>query len=453
MSREREAGQTFGAGSLVAILRGAALAGLLQVASYGLSYVLNFLLAHWLGAAQFGRYAYTMTVYSLVGLVATAGFSASALRFLPQYLAHQDSGNVRRYLATARRTLLGVATAIALMLLTLLWTIPGSFGAYADPLLYGLPLVVLLAVVQFASESLRAFGSVFQAYFPSQVLRPLLVLAAVWVALRTTGGVDAPHVVLTVVGVMLVVAAVQLISLARAPGLVPAGEAAPSVERSLWWKISLSLLAISVLGALLRQMDVVILGWFVPTSEVGIYAIAVRLATFCGLSLILINILAAPSLLTLYSAGRKDEMQALASQLAHVVFWPALAVALLGGYFARDILGLLRPEYRAAAPAMIVLLLGQLVNVAVGPVGHLVDLTGHHRAGLYVRAFALALGVVAALSLIPRFGIIGAALATAAAMVVWNVSLYVIVATRVGLRTSIFDAVFAAVRGRGTRGT
>ena len=448
-----EAPEKAGTGGLRSILRGAALAGLLQVASYGLGYVLNFLLAHWLGAAQFGRYTYTITVYSLLGLVATAGFSASALKFIPQYRASDERSAVRRYASNAQWTLLASGVGIALVLFVLLRTLPEYFGDYADTLLYGLPLVLLMALVQFTSESLRAFGSVVKAYFASQVLRPVLVLGAVWAVLQTTDRVDASEVVLVVVGAMLVVAVTQrqfLVGMLRAQGA--GGENTASAERSLWWKISLSLLVISVLSALLRQIDVVILGWFVPTNEVGVYAIAVRLATLCGLSLVLTNILAAPGLLALYSAGRLEDMQVLASRLAHIVFWPALAVALVGGYFAHDILGLFGPEYPAAAPAMVVLMLGQLVNVSVGPVGHLVDLTGNHRAGVYVRSFALALAIAMAVVLIPWIGILGAAFATATAMVVWNAALYIIVVRRVGLRPSIYDALWALVRQRRIRG-
>lgn len=438
-------------GRLRSILRGATTAGLLRVSSYGLAYLLNFLLAEWLGAAEFGRYTYTITVYGLVALVATAGYSGSALKFIPQYAVRNERATIRRFLSTAQRTLIVAGLVIGFVLFLLLHAIPGHFGAYSRTLLYGLPLIILFGLVQLTSESLRALGSVVRAYFPSQVLRPALVLGIAWCALTVTHHLNGVDVVLTVVGVMLVVGLVQrhfLYGFLR--GVQPGSAGPDGGERALWWRLSFSLLVIGVLGALLRQVDLVILGWFAPTSEVGIYAIAVRLATFCGLSLVLTNILAAPGLLALYSEGRLDDMQALVSRLAHVVFWPALVASLIGGYFASDILGLFGSEYRAAAPAMVILVLGQLVNVSVGPVGHLVDLTGHHRAGIYVRAVALLVAITAALVLIPAFGILGAAIASTLAMVIWNLALYIIVVKRIGLRPSIYDALLSISRSHGS---
>ena len=88
----------------------------------------------------------------------------------------------------------------------------------------------------------------------------------------------------------------------------------------------------------------------------------------------------------------------------------------------------------AGRVALYILVIGQVLNAAAGPVGYLLILTGHERVCASVYGWSAVLNVGLNLMLIPPLGSTGAALATASTMALWNVWLSVLVLRRLGIR-------------------
>ena len=95
--------------------------------------------------------------------------------------------------------------------------------------------------------------------------------------------------------------------------------------------------------------------------------------------------------------------------------------------------------FAVGATCLVWLAVGQVVNALCGPVMYLLNMTGHERPAqriVWIAALGnLALNVWA----IPRFGIEGAAVATAFSMALWNVAAAVAVKRLLGL--SVWDAI------------
>jgi len=103
--------------------------------------------------------------------------------------------------------------------------------------------------------------------------------------------------------------------------------------------------------------------------------------------------------------------------------WPKLILKLFG------------PEFIFADKALTVLALGQFVNVATGSVGYLLMMSGHEKLMRNNIIFAAVLNVAFNIILIPRFGIVGAASSTAAALSVMNIVSMGLVYWKTGLLT------------------
>ncbi len=76
-------------GPLRVVLQGAAQVLAIRVLGAGLTYASMVLLARWLGAYDFGIYAYVLVIVMLLGLAFSFGFSSSGLRFVSSYLARK----------------------------------------------------------------------------------------------------------------------------------------------------------------------------------------------------------------------------------------------------------------------------------------------------------------------------------------------------------------------------
>ena len=79
--------------------------------------------------------------------------------------------------------------------------------------------------------------------------------------------------------------------------------------------------------------------------------------------------------------------------------------------------------YQPALPALCILVVGQTVNLACGSVGLILNMTGHERDAKTSWTISLTANVVLCVALIPWLGAVGAALASAVATILWNVSL------------------------------
>jgi O-antigen/teichoic acid export membrane protein len=109
--------------------------------------------------------------------------------------------------------------------------------------------------------------------------------------------------------------------------------------------------------------------------------------------------------------------------------------------FGQEILTVLfGEEYAAAQSTLAILALGQMANVATGPVATLLVMTGHERNAIIGIAAGAFLNIVFAFALIPTMDSAGAAVAAAIAIATSNLSLVVVSWRKLGIEPSAFGA-------------
>jgi O-antigen/teichoic acid export membrane protein len=175
------------------------------------------------------------------------------------------------------------------------------------------------------------------------------------------------------------------------------------------------------MAQLQAQIGALLLGMFRPIEEVGIYKIAASVGGLVVVGLTVVNVVVAPYLADLHAQrdiGRLRRLARRASLLSLIAAFPvALLLIAAGGPLLEIGFG---PDYRAAYLPLAILAGGQLINGATGGVNLLLAMTGNERDSL--RSVGTALGASAILSvlLIPSYGAVGAAVGSAAAMVISN---------------------------------
>jgi O-antigen/teichoic acid export membrane protein len=430
------------------LVRQAGVVLVVQIIGAGLSYGLQVLLARLLHATDYGVYAYLYVWIGFVSLLAGLGFPAASIRFLPVYRVNGDWPRVHGFLHSASRitfataigvTLCGIVSVEALHL----------FGLVATPsaIVLGALLVPALAGSMLYTEVARAGNRVDIAYIPALIARPALIgigAAALYLlrgALATNGAL----------GATLIAAYATLVvqyALTRHLFDGPQTEGQPIVEFREWFGVGISLLAVSAFVVTLLQVDIVIVGALRGARDAGIYAAASKTATLVAFVIVAVNAAAAPQFASLWALGRTDELQRLVTKLAGLIFWPSLAIAVGIAALSGPLLGLFGPEFSAARSALLVLLIGQVINAAAGSVGYLLTLTGHHREA----TLALGLSALACILLagagVQAFGLVGAALGTTIGFLLWNGALYRLVVRKLGIHPSIFTALRMPGRNR-----
>src|SRR5262249_56905733 len=111
-----------------------------------------------------------------------------------------------------------------------------------------------------------------------------------------------------------------------------------------------------------------------------------------------------------------------------------IVTLVLGGPFP----GVFGRRFPDAQGLMFILAIGLLSRAAVGPVERLLNMLGEQRACALVYAFAFASNLGLCVLLIPPLGALGAAIATASAVLVESVLLFFVTKRRLGLHVFVW---------------
>jgi len=190
---------------------------------------------------------------------------------------------------------------------------------------------------------------------------------------------------------------------------------------------SLPLVLSSLSGILLSQVDTLMIGYYLPSSQAGIYGSAWPLARGVGVIVSSFGFLFLPLMSRLDAGGRRAEvnrMYKVTTKWVFVVTFPALLCLVV---FSDDLLlSVFGPEYVAGASALTILVLGSFTSASFGRCQDTLSAFGYTTYIFVINAVAgvLNVGLNAALiggyGPIPSLGIEGAAIATAISTVVLN---------------------------------
>jgi len=197
---------------------------------------------------------------------------------------------------------------------------------------------------------------------------------------------------------------------------------APIVDRRGLLAYSSPLFGVTIVTFLIIYMDTLVLAHFRSSTEVGLYSVCIRLIVITGFALPVVSQIFAPMISELHQRGEIAEMGAYFKVVTvwAVEFFVPLMLLFIAAPAA--ILGLFGREFRVAAPCLLILGVGQLVNILTGPVGLILNMSGWTRLQFWNSSSVLALQFVVAILLVPRFGYMGAAVANTSAVVVVNLA-------------------------------
>ena len=389
---------------------------LIKVAGAGLSYLMFVAFAHLLTAEDYGVFAFSFNLAIVVSACAGFGYSTAVMRYWPKYLA-QGKPNYAKG-AIKMGSLLTALGVLAVL----------TIGFICDRIVGPLPVRNFLSVSvlaatfclgDFAAGVLRAQNSVVGSMLPRDVLwrilAPLFAIAAVWFgyAASSTMAIYVSAAVLLV----LIVGQIHLINqgVIRATGHV--------IAQSDWAGTKSSLLPLwgaSIVFAMIQQMDVVVVGYLMGGAETGAYFAAQKTATLLSLVLIAGGLVTAPTMAALYEKKNYAELQKLCRQLVIAI----AVVTLLGFVFlvltGNILLSFFNPSFTSAYSILLILALGCMIDAISGPTAYLMQMTSYEKSYLKIMVVCYVLVILLQFVLIPRFGGLGAAFASASGTIVWN---------------------------------
>ncbi len=165
------------------------------------------------------------------------------------------------------------------------------------------------------------------------------------------------------------------------------------------------------------------LGTMVGPEAAGLFDVARKGAMLTAFVLMAVTMPLGPMAAELRARGDHQQLQRLVTRSARTAMLGALPVALALVVAGPTLLSFLDDAFVAAYDALVILCIGQMINVAMGPVALLLNMAGYEHDAACGIVFAAALNTILGLAFIPLWGVSGAAVATALSLVCWNIVL------------------------------
>lgn len=440
LGRLRE--RAFGTGQDSLVGRDAAKAFAIRVLSAAILYVSQVLLARWIGGHDYGIYVTVWSAVLALSSLTQLGFNTALIRLLPEYRERGDIDGLRGLLLGSRLLAVTAATLVALSaILLLVWLGPNLNSPYVWPAILVLACLPMCALSDVQDGIGRSQGWLAVALAPPYILRPLLVLLALFTARVLGLPMEAATACIAAIAATWSATIVQLLLVERR--LASTVDPGPrSYRLRSWLAISLPLLAIGFADVVLQTADVLVISRFLTPDEVAIYFAAAKTMSLVMFVHYAVGSAVARHVSMLDARGDRAGLQHEVRRAVHWTFWPSLAATVLILAAGWPLLRLFGPRFTEAYPAMVVLAGGFLLRSSFGPTEFLLNMQGEQRVCAIVLASAAALSVVLNLLLVPVFGIYGAATATASAISCGAIANGLIARRRLGLETFIGALLF-----------
>jgi O-antigen/teichoic acid export membrane protein len=170
------------------------------------------------------------------------------------------------------------------------------------------------------------------------------------------------------------------------------------------------------LNSILQRTDIILIAFLAGPESLGVYAGAEAVSRIASNIRYAFDPVASPVLseaLRLKDIGRLRYNLQLMTRWTTIITVPLILAMMV---FRHELLRFFPQAFVAAGPVLVVLLLGHLVNGTLGLTGWVIAMAGRSRLILINNLVAAGSNVVLCCLLIPRMGLIGAALSSASSV-------------------------------------
>ncbi len=424
----------------------------IRVVSAAIAFVSQIILARVMGEFEYGIYVFVWVLVVLFGNLSCLGFHTAIIRFLPQYHARDALPEIRGLTTTVRIFALVSATGLAVTGIGGLWLF-GDFidNYYLVPLYLGIFSLPMIALGDVMDGTSRAHSWAVSALSPTYIIRPLLILGFMMFAVA----IGEPHTART--AMIAAMAATYLTSVTQFFILTfrlrrRYIKGPRRIEFGTWIRVAFPIFLIEGFGFMLTNSDVVIVGLYLDPESVAIYFAAAKTMALVHFVMFSVKAAAAPRFSAAMADPDRQQLAVIAVESAKWSFWPSLVVGAMVLACGNFLLSLFGPAFTSGYLLMAILFAGIMAKALVGPAEAFLTMAGQQKLCVALYATALVANLVLNTTLIPMFGLTGAAVATAGAMVVEAILLHVAVRRTFGITLFAFaDPHARTIKAEATR--
>jgi len=406
-----------------------------------LAFLSKVMLVRYITPSEYGIFSLGLVFFNIFVVVSRLGLHQGTPRFIAYYRGKEDNERLTAVAYSSIKIALFASILFALCLFFTSNFISTDFirdQALATPLkifAIAIPFLTLISIFNLIFQGFeRATPSVYFSILQSVLFVALLGLVIV----LSLSFLSIIYALVASMVFTFLAFAIYTFRKNPLPQSSPGGESFLSLFKGFWGMggrhtnedetrsvarellfFSLPVLGSSILWRIMTWMDTLMLGYFVASDRVGLYNGAVPLAHLLPVVLGSFMFLYLPLASQFYARNQKEELKRIYQVLAKWIFIIALPVFLILLLFPEAVLGFIfGTAYIEAAGALQVLAIGYFILVCFGINTHTLTVMGRTRFVMWSTLIGVVPNIVLNILLIPRMGILGAAIATAFALLI-----------------------------------
>jgi len=198
-------------------------------------------------------------------------------------------------------------------------------------------------------------------------------------------------------------------------------------------KMALPLLLVMSTSVIAANADTIMLGWLSTTYNVGLYNVGARIALLVSFFLVVTNAAISPKLAALYADNKIKEMETMVKTVTFILILIAIFSLTFFIFFGKTILGLWGSDFKEAYYILIILGIGQFVNISTGSSGLLLIMCGYEKIHGYISLTFVLMNLLLNYFLIKNYGALGAAMATTITVSGENLAKLILAKKKIGV--------------------
>lgn len=401
------------------LVRAVAGSGAVQIAGMLVTFLVGVQLARGLGVEGYGYYGIAMAVIAIAGVPGEYGIPKLVTREVAAASAHDDRPRMFGVLRWADMAAYAIAALSLVAALVLAIFLSAERSLVATAILWGLPVVPLIAFARIRGGALQGLHNVVLGQVPFNLLRPLLLSLMLFALFHWHPDAAAPEAMALNV---VTAAAALLLSELWLRQRLPAEKPAKLVRSGRQWLASSIPMALADgMRIMSLQLAILFLGILATSAEVGLFRIAASIVVMAAVPIALVNRVVSPVIAKLFAQGDIRRLQQLCTRAAQVMAAAVLALTLPFVFFGEPLISFIfGDEFGPAYLSVLILCAGQIISASFGPNASLLVMTGHERRVTRAMFIALAVNIAIVLIAAPLWGSAGAAVAAMGFLITWN---------------------------------
>ena len=395
-----------------------------EILRYVLLMVTSILITNLFGAETYGEYSFVLSFMIILVTIAKLGFMKSIVYFIPKAKKRNNSEQLKSIISYSYLIVIISGTTLCIIIMLFSKTVTEIiFNNKIDSqlILFMSPIILIESIYEHSLAIFRGLKEIAVSVLIKNIAVYVIRLVAIlslffFLRMQNTYGL-----IYSTYFTYIVIMIFNVLKQYKA-GYIGRIRHITRKEQIEIISYSVPLLMTSIMYILLRNVDILMIGYLNGSENVALYKVSIQICAIIPFFFRLTETFFSPMISTLFHEKKLRQVKQTYVVITKWSFTFGIFFFSIITLLRIPILGAFGSEFISASKALVLVGIGSLSSVIVGPVNNMHAMTGKPRYTLITSIISLCLNILLNLFLIPRYGINGAAVATLIATMIGRIT-------------------------------